>query len=118
MKENAIEWLTGDQVAKVKLSQQKYINRIRRIAKIDPDSVGRRAMTETTTKHIEAATLYTYALINGLMGVVGDDKVLAYATFCSLLDAYRKRFDDSTVREILLTTFESEPWLTGGDASE
>ena len=39
MKENAIEWLTGDQVATVTLSQQKYINRIRRIAKIDPDSV-------------------------------------------------------------------------------
>ena len=75
-------------------------------------------MTETTTKHIEAAALYTYALINGLMGVIGDDEVIAYATFGSLLDAYRQRFGDSTVREILLTAFESELWLTGGDASE
>lgn len=39
MKENAIEWLTGDQVATVTLSQQKYINRMHRIAEIDPDSV-------------------------------------------------------------------------------
>lgn len=39
MKENAIEWLTGDQVATVTLSQKKYISQVMKIAERMPEAV-------------------------------------------------------------------------------
>lgn len=39
MKENAIEWLTGNQMATVTLSQKKHINQVLRIAERNPETV-------------------------------------------------------------------------------
>lgn len=38
-KDNVIEWLTGDKTAKVTFTQQKYINRIERMAEKHGNSV-------------------------------------------------------------------------------
>ena len=39
MRENAIEWITGEKVATVTLSQQGFINRVLKVAEADPDAV-------------------------------------------------------------------------------
>ena len=39
MKENVIEWMTGDDVISVTVTQKKYITRIRSLAEKHPESV-------------------------------------------------------------------------------
>lgn len=39
MRENSIEWITGEKVATVTLSQQGFINRVLKLAEADPDAV-------------------------------------------------------------------------------
>lgn len=39
MRENSIEWITGEKVATVTLSQQGFINRVLKLAEADPDTV-------------------------------------------------------------------------------
>ena len=38
MRENCIEWLTGDKIATLTFSQPKFINRVLKLAEIDPDA--------------------------------------------------------------------------------
>lgn len=39
MNENVIEWITGDDVVAVALHQKKYINRVKRMALLQPENV-------------------------------------------------------------------------------
>lgn len=39
MRENSIEWITGEDMATVTVSQLKYINAIMKLAKVDPKAV-------------------------------------------------------------------------------
>lgn len=39
LKENAIEWITGQDTISVTVSQKKYVNRVERLAKKFPDLV-------------------------------------------------------------------------------
>lgn len=39
MRENVIEWLTGQETISVTLTQKKYINRVKRLAKKYPEQV-------------------------------------------------------------------------------
>ena len=39
VKDNCIEWLTGQQRVTVTFSQPKYINKVKRLAKTHPDQV-------------------------------------------------------------------------------
>lgn len=39
LKENVIEWITGDDTISVTLSQQKYINKVKRLAESHGDKV-------------------------------------------------------------------------------
>ena len=54
MRENAIEWITGEKVATVTLSQQGFINRVLKLAEADPESVEIIEMPETNGGYLVA----------------------------------------------------------------